>query len=256
MRITPAFRVASALGVGLAVIAAGTFLSGCSAASRLQSRYGNKFKYSYQLVSPSFSQRMAYRDKRVAMAFRVDGGAVRFLVQNLTTSDLQLLWKQSSIGIKGKFSPVRNSQTLYLPPATDPMGPVIPPRGYVVDLAIPEEHVYFDGSKWREMELFPTTDGDSPRKAAQIKKNVGSKLDFQLPMLFGKDTVQYSFRFVVSSVDPLPWKDYRRPRRPNPPPYPRTAFDLNSPIVTAATTTLIVGTIIYLATQKKSPPSE
>jgi hypothetical protein len=249
-------RSAAAAGMVLLVIASGTTMPGCSAASRLQSRYGNKFRYTYRLVAPASAKVMTYIDNRVAIVFRIDAAGIRFLLQNRSPEPLELGWKRASIGIKGRFSPVRNTQTLYLPPASDPGPLAVPPRGYVVDLAIPEQHVSFDGVSWREQDLFPTTDGNSPERARRIRGNVGSTLDFQLPIQFGRDTVEYAFRFVVTSVDSLPWKDYRKPRRPSPPPYPRASFNFNSPFVTAVTVAVLAGTVVYFVTQKKAPPSE
>ena len=249
-------RSVVAVGVAFLVIATGMGLPGCSSASRLQSRYGTKYRYTYRLVTPAPAKPMTYIDSRIAMVFRVDVSGIRFLLQNRASEPLEVEWKRAAIGIKGRYSQVRNTQTLYLPPTTDPGPLAIPPRGYVVDLAIPEQHVSYDGVSWHEQDLFPTTDGHSPEKAQRIQSQVGSTIDFRLPMVIGKDTLDYAFRFAVASVDPIPWKEYRRPRRPSPPPYPRASLDLNSPFVTAVTVTVLAGTALYFATLKKTPPSE
>ena len=232
-------------------------LAGCSAASRLQPSLGNKFRYGYRLVSPSSGGKMAFQDDRIRIAFRIDDAAIRFQLRNRSPLPLKVKWDDVSIGVRGRYYAVRNTRTLYVPSYRDNAVPTILPSGYIIDMAMPAENISFDGNKWKEKELLPTTDRDSDAMRQRILGNRGSVVNLLLPIQAGDSVWSYAFQFRVTSVDSLGWERYRRPRRPAPPMQPgRIKAETNDQIVTALVITGILGVGAILLTQKKSPPVE
>ena len=232
-------------------------LAGCSAASRLQSSHGKKYRYSYTLVSPTSGWKMSFQDERLKILFRIDDSAVRFKLQNRTSSPMKIVWEDASIGARNRYYAVRNTRTLYLPDYRDNAVPTIMPGGYVIDLAIPAENVYHNGTDWKETDLLPTTDRNSVAAGERILKHKGSAVSLLLPILVGNEVVNYTFQFQVTAVNNIPWERYRIPRRPGPPvstPQPKVGGA--DQIITAVIVAAVVGISAILLTQKKSPPSE
>ncbi|MEX0602842.1 MAG: hypothetical protein WD295_05845 [Bacteroidota bacterium] len=233
------------------------FLAGCSAATRLQSSLGDKYRYKYRLTYPIESQTLRYRDDRLGIAFLIDDSAIRFLVQNLSTVTMYVRWENASVGIKGRYYSVRNTRTLYLPTASTVVSPAIPPRGYVIDMALPAENISFEKGEWKETDLLPTTDRNSARRKQAIQKNVGSNLVLILLVDFGGELRRYTFQFTVASVDPLPWNRYRKPRRPAAPaPSTEPAVSSGSTPLTVALVAGLLGFTAFMVSREKTPVKE
>ena len=242
----------------IAILTAALILAGCSAASRLESAFGAKYKYTYVLVSPTPAGKRAYLDKRIKILFLIDDGAVRFKLTNRSGENMTIDWSRASIGVLGRFYPVRNTSSYYAQDSNSIYSPPIPPNGYVIDLAIPAQNVSYTGSQWRERDLLPTTDRHSAATRARILGEKGKNIDLLLPMDFEHSgTVDYAFRFTITAVNELPWNRYRKPHRPPAPkPVNPVKFTTNDQWITAAIVLGVVGISAVLLTQKKSPPSE
>jgi len=241
-----------------ALLTAALMLAGCSAASRLESAFGAKYKYTYALVSPTPAGKRAYLDKRIKILFLVDDGAIRFKLTNLSGENMTIDWSKASIGVLGRFYPVRNTSSYYAQDSIIVPSPPIPPNGYVIDLAIPAQNVSYTGSQWQERDLLPTTDRHSPAMRTRILGEKGKNIDLLLPTEFERSgTVNYTFRFAVTAVNELPWNRYRKPHRPPAPkPVNPVKFTTNDQWITAAIVLGVVGISAVLLTQRKSPPSE
>lgn len=240
-----------------AVIAV-VLLAGCSAASRLQSSLGNKYRYSYRLTNATFGK-LSYRDQRIKIQFRIDAGAIRFKLTNLSKIPVRIKWDEVTIGVRNRFYAVRNSRTLYTPNYKDNAAPALPPNGYVIDMALPSENIGWSGTAWREKDLLPTTDRNSDANRRRIEGYKGSIVELVLPIEAGGETWPYRFRFEVTSVDPLPWEHYRRPYRPAPPAPPGGAKPSSSTddyITAGIIATGVLAVTAILLTQKKEPVSE
>ena len=94
----------------VAVLSIAVLLAGCSAASRLESSFGSKFRYSYVLLSPSPAGKRAYLDDRIKILFLIDDGAIRFKLTNLSPEKMSIDWSKASIGVSGRYYPIRNTQ--------------------------------------------------------------------------------------------------------------------------------------------------
>jgi len=233
-------------------------LAGCSAASKLRSSLGTKFRYTYLLTSPTPTGKLSYADERIKVIFRIDAGAIRFKLTNLTSSNITIDWSGAVIGVLGKSHPLRSIRTYYSQDNIPAVSTVVLPKGYVIEMAIPVSSVYHDGLKWQERDLLPTTDKNSETTRRRILANKNGIIEFLLPMKFeGTGVVDYKFRFKVSSVDEIPWEQYRKPWRPVPPkPNNSSKFTAGDQIMTGAIIVGVVGIAAVLLSQKKTPPVE
>ncbi len=233
-------------------------LAGCSAASRLQSSLGTKFRYTYFLSSPNPAGKLSYTDDRIKVIFRLDAGAIRFKLNNLTSSNLTIDWPGAVLGVQGRSHAVRSIRTYYSQDNVPAVSTVILPKGYVIEMAVPASSVYHDGFKWQEKDLLSTTDRNSETTRRRILANKDGIVEFLLPMKFeGTGVVNYTFRFKVSSVDQIPWEQYRKPWRPVPPkPENSAKFTTGDQLMTAAIVAGVVGIAAVLLSQRKTPPVE
>lgn len=241
---------------GIAVIGV-VLLSGCSAASRLQSSLGNKFRYTYRLVSPSSGGRMVYQDERIKIAFRIDDAAIRFQLRNLSSRPIKVKWDDAAMSVRGRHYAIRNNRTVYLPDYRDNAAPAILPTGYIIDMAIPSENIWFDGDEWKERDLLQTTDRNSASIRERMRAFKGSMVNLILPIQAGNEVWSYTFQFQVTSVDSLGWDKYRKPRRPVPPANPaRIKAGTGDQMITALVVAGLLGVGAIALTQKKTPPVE
>lgn len=237
------------------LVAVALIVSGCSAASKLQRSKGNKYQYKYVMIAPVESEKLAFKDDQISIMFRFEDSAIRYQLWNLSPTDLYVDLSKASIGVKGRFYSVLSPRLLHVKTIETVPMPTVLPGGYVVDIAIPAENVVHDGQRWVEQDLLPTTDNNSPQRRKAIQDNVGSVVDFVLPIRFGEEVRKYSFRFMVKSVSQISWERYRPPRRSLPLP-PITVFKSENYVVTAILVTGFLGFSAYVLTQKKCPPSE
>lgn len=244
--------------IAVAALLAAFLLAGCSAASRLKSSLGTKFRYSYFLSSPNPSGRLSYTDERIKILFRIDGGAIRFKLNNRTPSLLTVKWSDAALSVLGRCHPVHSVRSYYSQEKGIEASTVILPKGYVIEMAIPASSVFYDGSKWQERDLLPTTDRNSEAIRKRILANKGGIVELLLPMQFeGSETVNYTFRFKVASVEEIPWQQYRKPWRPIPPKQSNSSsFTTSDQILTGAIIVGVVGIAAVLLSQKKTPPVE
>lgn len=244
-------RSLTAAFVGILVFA------GCSAVSKLKSAHGTKFRYSYALTAPISSTRLAFQDNDVSLLFRFDDAAIRFKLTNRSFSPLRIKWEEVTVVVQGRSFAAINTRTLYQTnPAVDAK-PTILPGGYIVDMAMPSANISFNGKKWVERDLLPTTDRHSETMGKKILANVGSTVTLLLPIELGDQVRRYSFEFRVAKVDTLAWDRYRRPSRPVPPTQVATVkMGETDKITTAIVVGGFLGFAAFLLTQKKAPPSE
>lgn len=217
---------------------------------------GSKYRYQFKMVAPTRSNDMLYQDDSLIIQFRFDESAIKFQLQNLSESDLSIDWEKTSIGIDNRYYSVRHSSDFYGDTVLRKVSVVIPPVGYIQDVVIPRENVYFDGEKWVEVVLLPTTDQNSQALKQSILRSVGRTVSLLLPMKFGQTIKKYRFEFAVASVNLLAWSTYVPAKRmPLPPSRPKQAVKPDY-----LTTGIIVGGIVgfsaLILTRKKDPATE
>ena len=232
-------------------------LVGCTASSRLQSTLGNKYQYSFSMVAPEKSKDMFFRDDQLIIQFRMDNPGIRFQIQNISPTDMQIDWARASIGIHNAYSPVRNISTIYDTTAKIPSSQLIPPLGVIRDAILPRGNIYFDGAQWRVDDLIPTTDANSRAMMNTIMKLVGNSIDVILPVEFGWGVHTYQFTFSVDSVRQMAWSDYRPASwLPPQPPVRRLQQSAEDWVTAAILATGFLVVLRYVMAAKKSPVVE
>lgn len=232
----------------------GVLLVGCGASSRLQSAFGNRYRYSISMVAPTKSQELLFRDDHLIIQFRFDDPAIRFQVQNISTAKMRIDWTKASLGIRGMYTPVRNLSVFYDSSASPLVSPLIPPLGVLRDVILPRGNILFDGMQWQVADFLPTKDQNSQAIRNSIVNMVGSAIDVILPVEFESDSRSYRFSFSVDSVSQISWDEHRTPTW-LPPGSP--ARKLRPSTVEQITAAIIAGGFLgifaYMRTAKKTP---
>ncbi len=199
---------------------------------------------------------MIFQDDSIIVQFIFDEAAIRFQLQNISDSDLQIRWDKAAISINGNYFPVRHSHNLYVDTSLLAYSMLIPSMGYVKDLIIPRQNIYFNGDRWVEVDLLPTVDKKDEQLRNEILQSVGKPITVLLPLEFNRVPKNYEFEFQVADVVQIPWKDYYpTQRQPAPPAVPKKAAALDN--VTAAIITVgVLGFSAYIISMKKNPPTE
>lgn len=236
------------------IIVAGTLIS-CGTTGQFSPGKGNKYHYSYSLAYPVENASLFFQDDSIIAQFKFDEAAIRFQLQNISESYLTVQWEKASINIQGRCFNVRHASNLYTDTLRD-RSIVLPPLGYVRDLAIPSENIYYDGNRWVEVDLLPTEDGKSSELQESIRNNIGRRIGLVLPVMFGSTEKNYEFQFKVDSVNRIPWREYEPVQRiPEPPNPKRGVLGLDN-VTTAIIAVGILGFSAYVLSVKKNPPSE
>ncbi len=228
---------------------------GCSGGRILGTGKGTKYVYTYTMTQPENSSAMLFQDDSLKIQFSFDASAVRFQLQNLSSSTLTIRWERVSMGVDNRFYPVRHSADFYSDTSRLNATVPIPPAGYMIETAIPAENVRFDGTNWLEQDLFATTDRGSVSAAKKIERNVGKEVVFMLSLQFGGRLTDYKFVFRVASVTPIAWRDYKPPRR-NPPVQPKQGLSIGDEITTAFISVGLLGFVAFMVSLKKDPIAE
>lgn len=238
----------------LVLLPSEAFMS-CAGGRFLGTGRGTKYVYSYTLTYPENSPSMVFQDDSLKIQFNFDASAIRFQLQNLSTSNMMVRWNHVSIGVDNRFSVVRHSVDFYSDSARLSASALVPPTGYILETVIPAENVRFDATQWTERDLFTTTDHGDPAIGRKISENVGKSVVLMLPLQFGNSMADYRFEFQVTAVRPIAWSDYRPPRR-NPPGSARTGISVGDEITTAFITVGLLGFVAFMVSLKKNPVSE
>lgn len=240
---------------GVTVALAGSLLAGCAASSGFRPGVGTKYQYTYAMVAPVAAADLTYRDERIIIQFRPDEAAFKFQLQNVSDAEMTVEWDRASIGVEGRFYPVRHATTLYSDSVSG-ASIILPPFGFLRDLLLPAENIRFDGTQWVELDLLPTVDAEDPQLRAAIRGGVGKQVSVILPLKFGLREVIYEFAFRVSSVRPIAWRDHLPVARiPAPPVMKKPASTLDQ--VTVAVIALgVLGFVAFLVSVAKDTPQE
>ncbi|MGD1046047.1 MAG: hypothetical protein ABR936_12105 [Bacteroidota bacterium] len=239
----------------IVIISFAGLLISCATTSQFSPGSGNKYRYTYKLVSPVKNSNLLFRDDSVIIQFKFDEAAIRFQLQNISGSNITVDWNRASIGISDRYFAVRHASNFYGDTIRS-SSIIMPPLGYVRDVIIPRDNIYNAGGKWVELDLLPTTDHRSLLLQESIKKNVGKRVSLIFPMMFGSTEKNYRFDFQVDSVKRIAWKDYVPLKRVPAPPMPEHAVTALDNVTTAVITVGFLGFSAYVLSLKKNPPSE
>jgi hypothetical protein len=231
------------------------FLMSCATTSQFTPGKGNKYQYTYKLVYPVENSNLLFHDDSIIIQFKFDEAAIRFQLQNISDSYLAIDWDKASMNIQGWYFAIRHVSNLYCDSSSS-TSILLPPMGYIRDIAIPRDNIYNDGDRWVELDLLPTTDQKSVELQESIKKSVGRRISFLLPVTFGSTVKNYEFDFKVDSVSRILWQDYEPFQRIPEPPSPKHQVLGLDNVTTAVIVVGVLGFSAYVLSMKKSPPSE
>lgn len=179
--------------------------AGCGSSYPAPGVEGKKYNYVYQLVDPVISPKMEFKDAAVSITFVIDDASISYTVLNLTTQPIQVESGGASIGIDNKFIPARNQLSLYSDSVKGFAPLLIGPRGYLQDIVIPRNNIYWDAEDgWVEKDLFPTLDSGTVNGRKIITQNIGKKIDLILPIKVGEKRTEYRFGFKVAVIKVVP----------------------------------------------------
>ncbi len=237
------------------LLIAAILLNSCATTSRFSAGKGNKYQYTFKMVAPEGTKDLLFQDDAVIVQFRFDEAAIKFQLQNISQSDAVIDWGKMAIGVNGRFYSVRHAGNLYSDSSAKPSLQV-PSMGYVRDLGIPRENIYFDGDRWVELDLLPTTDAGSEVVRKEIQQSIGRAISFILPLEAGGVNKTYHFEFQVVSVEHISWKNYHPVKREPPPPQKQEGLQYLDQVTTAIIAVGLLGFAAFVLSVKKSPPSE
>jgi hypothetical protein len=229
-------------------------LNGCASSSTAASKH---YLYRYEMISPIANKDLMYKDQYIFIQFKFDESAVRFQMQNVSDAPISIQWRNVSMSMNRRTYGVKNWTTLYSLSSNPPPAVVIPPLGYVRELIMARDMIVYENNKWIEKEMFPTDDKGSKFRKNAIARFKGSRVALTMPMLVGEALKEYTFVFRVSDITPLP--DNALPAKKERPPVPKFPYNLvgsSQSIVPIVITTGILGVVVYLLSQKKTPPGD
>ena len=236
------------------ITCSGIFLS-CATTSQFSPGSGNKYQYTYKLISPVENSNLLFQDDSVIIQFKFDEAAIQFQLQNISESNITIDWDKASIGISDRYFAVRHASNFYGDTIRS-NSIILPPLGYIREVVIPRDNIYNDGDKWVELDLLPTTDHRSLALQESIQKRSGQLISLILPLLFGSTAKNYEFDFQVDTVKRIAWKDYFPLKREPAPPRPKHSVLALDNVTTAVIIVGVLGFSAYVLSVKKNPPSE
>lgn len=220
---------------------------GCASFSDVQiiSPRGTMYRYVYEMTEPVASKNLQYQNPKFNIWFSIDQGAVSYDARNLSSSTMAILGGNASLGVNGKFFPVRTSSTYFADSTSSLLTTPVPAGGYVQDFFIPRNNIFYDGNKWVERDLLPTMDYNNPVRKQAIQKNVGAEVHLIVPIKVGNELKDYTFKFRIAGVKVVnPDSVTTGPRLPPPPalkrPPTRTEFWVSVGIVSSVTLAAIL----------------
>lgn len=173
---------------------------GCGGSYPAPGVEGKKYSYVYQLTDPVISPKMEFKDSQVSITFDIDDAAISYTVLNLVNKPLILESGSAMIGIDSVYVPVRNRVSLYSDSVKGFAPLLLPGRGYVEDLIIPRDNIFWTEDGWVERDLFSTLDSGTVSGRKNITKNIGKKLELLLPIKVGGYRMDYLFKFKVTAI--------------------------------------------------------
>lgn len=230
---------------------------GCASLSnmRIFGSRGNTYRYIYEMTEPVASKNLVYQTNKFNIWFNIDQGAISFDARNLSSSTMVILGGNASLGINGKFFPVRTSASYYSDSTASLFTIPVAASGYVQDFFIPRNNIFYDGTKWVERVLLPTMDFNNPERKQAIQKNIGSEVQLVVPIKVGTELNEYAFKFKISAIKVVdPDSIVQQGPRLPPPPMPKrppTKTELWVSIGIASSITL--ATILIMTRQKPFP---
>jgi hypothetical protein len=181
--------------------------------------FGNKYNYSYGLLDNNNSvldsnASMHFKGSLIEKKFMVGEKSINFTLQNNSGKTARIIWDETLFIKFGSTGRVMHSGVKYADRNSPQPPSIIPASTRHEDVIIPTENIYWrDGycsssysrpGGWETRELFPMYDFNKPDVAEAILKAKGVEFQIFMPIQFGEEKKEYSFRFKIRNVVAAP----------------------------------------------------
>ncbi len=173
---------------------------------------GTKYQYSYKLIKPDSANGMKWEDDKIAISFLVSDKEVDFNLRNKTNEVIKVIWDEATMVQSGKAEKVMHAGVKYTDRNESHPPTAIPAGASIDDLLLPSDNVYWregyygtyssDPGGWEETDLFPTSDLNKPEYRQSILGLKGQTFSIYLPIQYQGKTLDYTFQFLISDVEP------------------------------------------------------
>jgi len=179
--------------------------------------FGTKYNYSYGLMGQNdivldSNAVMHFEDSLIAMDFVIGQKSISFTMQNNSGKTARIIWDETLFIKYGSPGRVMHAGVKYTD-RNNPQPPsIIPASTKHEDVLIPTENVYWrDGyyssgysrpGGWETKDLFPAYDMNKPEIKEAILNAKGLEFQVFMPVQFGEEKKEYTFRFKIRNVAP------------------------------------------------------
>ncbi|MEY4693179.1 MAG: hypothetical protein RL437_459 [Actinomycetota bacterium] len=179
--------------------------------------FGTKYNYSYGLMGNDdilldSNTVMHFEDSLVSMDFLIGQTSIRFTMQNKSGKTARIIWDETLFIKYGSPGRVMHSGVKYTERNNTQPASTVPANTKYEDVIIPSDNVYWrDGyyssgysrpGGWETRDLFPAYDMNKPEVKEAILNAKGVEFQVFMPIQFGEDKKEYTFRFKIRNVSP------------------------------------------------------
>jgi hypothetical protein len=155
-----------------------------------------RYRLSFRMVKPSVSDTLQFRDATVAVSFIIDGRSLQLRLENLTSSDVKILWDRTEYTDANKQAHRLMHSGIRFQDRNNPIpAQLVPPHSAVQEAIIPVDLVSFSQQKKSyELRLLMPLDSDT---AAALK---GKELVLFIPIEINRQIIPYNFKFEITDA--------------------------------------------------------
>jgi hypothetical protein len=156
-----------------------------------------RYRLSYRLVEPSASDTLRFRDDKVAVSFTVSDQSLQMRFENLTASDLKILWDRTEYTDVNKQTHRLMHSGVRFQDRNNPIpAQVVPPHASVQEGVIPIDKVIISPQK-RTYQVQPLIALDSDAAAAALK---GKTIVLFIPVEINRQIIPYNFKIEINDA--------------------------------------------------------
>lgn len=155
-----------------------------------------RYRLSFRMIEPTVSDALQFRDTTVAVSFIINGQSLQLRLENLTASDVKILWDRTEYTDANKQTHRLMHSGIRFQDRNNPIpAQVVPPHASLQEAIIPVDTVSFSQQKKSyELRLLMPIDSDA---AAALK---GKKLVLFIPVEINRQIIPYNFKFEITDA--------------------------------------------------------
>ena len=153
-----------------------------------------RYRLSYRMVEPSASDTLQFRDAMIAVSFTVNDQSFQMRFENLTASDVKILWDRAEYtDVYKRMHRLMHSGIRFQDRNNPIPAQTVPPRAAVQEAVIPIDKVLMSQQK-KGYEVQPLFSLDSDA-AAGLK---GKTVVLFIPVEINRQIIAYSFKIEIA----------------------------------------------------------